>query len=320
MVAGLGALYALVLAAAPVREFFDLELLSAGQWFLCLLSVRGRAGARRARPGASPTSRRSRRRPSRRPAEPRARGDPPRDRAGAPAPRPTPGRAHDADDRTAASRRRRTKIVATIGPATRSVERAGGADPGRRRRPAAQLLARHARRARRERRDGPRGGASGRPRGRPARGPARGRSCGSTRSRAAWSSSREGSELTLTTGEGIGGRRPPARLVGRASRRRSTRATRSTSPTAGFGCGSWARRPDEVRCAVEVGGRGRLAPGAEPARDRGAAARRRAAPTSTGSTSRSSRASTCSRSRSSAAPRTCSRSSAASGSPAPTSR
>ncbi len=39
MVAGLGALYALALAAAPVREFFDLELLSAGQWFLCLLSV-----------------------------------------------------------------------------------------------------------------------------------------------------------------------------------------------------------------------------------------------------------------------------------------
>jgi len=39
LVAGLGALYALALAAAPVREFFDLELLSAGQWFLCLLSV-----------------------------------------------------------------------------------------------------------------------------------------------------------------------------------------------------------------------------------------------------------------------------------------
>ena len=39
MVAGLGALYALALAAAPVREFFDLELLSAGQWFLSLLSV-----------------------------------------------------------------------------------------------------------------------------------------------------------------------------------------------------------------------------------------------------------------------------------------
>ena len=39
LVAGLGALYALVLAAAPVRDFFDLELLSAGQWFLALLSV-----------------------------------------------------------------------------------------------------------------------------------------------------------------------------------------------------------------------------------------------------------------------------------------
>src|ERR671934_1657289 len=39
MIAGLGALYALALAAGPVREFFDLELLSAGQWFLCLLSV-----------------------------------------------------------------------------------------------------------------------------------------------------------------------------------------------------------------------------------------------------------------------------------------
>jgi cation-transporting P-type ATPase E len=39
LVAGLGALYALVLAARPVREFFDLELLSAGQWFLSLLSV-----------------------------------------------------------------------------------------------------------------------------------------------------------------------------------------------------------------------------------------------------------------------------------------
>ncbi len=39
MVAGLGALYALILAAGPVRSFFDLQLLSAGQWFLCLLSV-----------------------------------------------------------------------------------------------------------------------------------------------------------------------------------------------------------------------------------------------------------------------------------------
>src|SRR6266511_4419515 len=39
LIAGLGALYALALAAGPVRDFFDLELLSAGQWFLCMLSV-----------------------------------------------------------------------------------------------------------------------------------------------------------------------------------------------------------------------------------------------------------------------------------------
>jgi magnesium-transporting ATPase (P-type) len=39
MVSALGALYALALAAAPVRDFFELTLLSAGQWFLCLLSV-----------------------------------------------------------------------------------------------------------------------------------------------------------------------------------------------------------------------------------------------------------------------------------------
>lgn len=39
MVAGLGALYALVLAATPVRDFFELSLLSSGQWFLSLLSV-----------------------------------------------------------------------------------------------------------------------------------------------------------------------------------------------------------------------------------------------------------------------------------------
>ncbi len=39
MVTGLGALFALILAAAPVREFFELELLTAGQWFLALASV-----------------------------------------------------------------------------------------------------------------------------------------------------------------------------------------------------------------------------------------------------------------------------------------
>ncbi|HEX8690768.1 MAG TPA: HAD-IC family P-type ATPase [Solirubrobacterales bacterium] len=37
MVAGLGALFALILAAAPVRDFFEMTLLSAGQWFVALL-------------------------------------------------------------------------------------------------------------------------------------------------------------------------------------------------------------------------------------------------------------------------------------------
>lgn len=39
LVAGLGALFALILAAAPVRGFFDMALLNATQWFLALLSA-----------------------------------------------------------------------------------------------------------------------------------------------------------------------------------------------------------------------------------------------------------------------------------------
>ena len=39
MIAGLGALLAAVFALEPVREFFELELLSAGQWFLSLVAV-----------------------------------------------------------------------------------------------------------------------------------------------------------------------------------------------------------------------------------------------------------------------------------------
>jgi magnesium-transporting ATPase (P-type) len=39
MVAGLGALFALILAAAPVREFFELEILDATDWFLSLLAA-----------------------------------------------------------------------------------------------------------------------------------------------------------------------------------------------------------------------------------------------------------------------------------------
>jgi cation-transporting ATPase E len=48
LVAGLGAVFAGVLAVAPLREFFDLELLSGGQWFLALACVAlglGLAGA-----------------------------------------------------------------------------------------------------------------------------------------------------------------------------------------------------------------------------------------------------------------------------------
>jgi cation-transporting ATPase E len=39
LVAGLGALYALILAAAPIRDFFDMELISSAQWFLALLAA-----------------------------------------------------------------------------------------------------------------------------------------------------------------------------------------------------------------------------------------------------------------------------------------
>jgi magnesium-transporting ATPase (P-type) len=39
LIAGLGALYALILAAAPIREFFEMELLTATEWFLSLFSA-----------------------------------------------------------------------------------------------------------------------------------------------------------------------------------------------------------------------------------------------------------------------------------------
>jgi magnesium-transporting ATPase (P-type) len=39
LVAGLGALYALILAASPVRDFFQMELLNATQWFLAMLAA-----------------------------------------------------------------------------------------------------------------------------------------------------------------------------------------------------------------------------------------------------------------------------------------
>jgi cation-transporting P-type ATPase E len=39
MVAGLGALYAGILAVAPLRDFFEMELLNATQWFLAMLAA-----------------------------------------------------------------------------------------------------------------------------------------------------------------------------------------------------------------------------------------------------------------------------------------
>jgi hypothetical protein len=39
MIAGLGALLAAAFALTPVRDFFELELLTAGQWFLSLVAV-----------------------------------------------------------------------------------------------------------------------------------------------------------------------------------------------------------------------------------------------------------------------------------------
>jgi hypothetical protein len=48
LIAGLGAIFAGILAIEPVREFFDLEVISGGQWFIALLCVAiglGLAGA-----------------------------------------------------------------------------------------------------------------------------------------------------------------------------------------------------------------------------------------------------------------------------------
>ena len=48
LVAGLGAIFAGIIAIEPVRDFFDLEVLSGGQWFVALLCVAlglGLAGA-----------------------------------------------------------------------------------------------------------------------------------------------------------------------------------------------------------------------------------------------------------------------------------
>ena len=180
----------------------------------------------------------------------------------------------------------------------------GGAHPRRGRRLPAQLLPRHPRRPRGERRHGAGGGGARRARGRPARRPARARSSGSASSKAASSTSREGSELTLTTDggwaaadhlpvtwEGLPGGGPrgqrglPRRRADPAARPRSRRPTRSAARS------RWAAASPRTRAST--------------CRAPTSRSPRRARPTSAGSTSRSSTGSICSRSRSSAAPRTC---------------
>jgi hypothetical protein len=39
MVAGLGALFAGILAVLPLREFFEMSMLSADQWFITMMSA-----------------------------------------------------------------------------------------------------------------------------------------------------------------------------------------------------------------------------------------------------------------------------------------
>ena len=128
MVAGLGALYALVLAAGPVREFFELELLSAGQWFLSPDLGRDRLGARRRRmaaavhPGARGASGAGGRRGGRARRADGSGASPASHSAGTSRRRGAPSVTMEAASDRNASVGRRTKIVATIGPATRSVE------------------------------------------------------------------------------------------------------------------------------------------------------------------------------------------------------
>ncbi len=330
MIAGLGALYALALAAGPVREFFDLELLSAGQWFLSLLSVAvGLVLAAIAwrlpyiqsleAPAEAPPAEETA--PETAPA---ATGEPPTTRGAARHPTEhqgliaMPAEPSQAPPDPAASGPRRTKIVATIGPATRSVERMAeliraGADVfrlnfshGSREEHAANVaMAREASQL-----AGQEVGLLGDLPGPKLR---------IDEVEGGVVQLEAGSELTLTTGEEIGdaGQLPvsweglPAAVsegdeVYLADGRVRLRVLGATS--------------GEVRCSVEVGRGGRLAPGAEHAGHGDALAVRRPNRPRLGRLRGSSRASTCSRCPSSAAPRTWSPSSAASGRPEPTSR
>ena len=123
LVAGLGALFAGILAIDPVREFFDLEVLSGGQWFVALLCVAARARDRRRRLAAplraaarAPRGRRARR-PTTAPSRRTRRGPASSTRSrpsrrGPPSPRPRPPtsrRPHRPRPTTRARPRRRSR-------------------------------------------------------------------------------------------------------------------------------------------------------------------------------------------------------------------
>ena len=226
---------------------------------------------------------------------------------------PRRGRVECHEDATmSANRTRRTKIVATVGPASREPDDAARADRRRGRRLPAQLLARHRRGSRRERRADPGGRRGGR-------------------------ASRSGSSATcpgpkLRLGDLRGRRRGAAlRLDGRPARRRERdRRNAERLPVQWEGIskavedrrpglprrrpGAAARSPSVDDGEVDRRGRGRrrgqLPPGREPARRRRRPARHRRRATASGSSSPASTGSTCSPSRSSAGPPTSTRSQA----------
>ena len=160
-------------------------------------------------------------------------------------------------------RSRRTKIVATIGPASSTPEVLASADEADRRR-AAQLLARDARRPRREARR--RSATLQEELGRPV----------------ALIADLQGPKLRigelpepveLERGEEVDARRrgrrrrrrPPGR-AGRARARCCSPASTCSSTTAPSGCASSSVERGRARCEVLVGGDGQLAQGRQPAR------------------------------------------------------
>ena len=317
MVTALGALFALILAAAPVRDFFDLELLSAGQWFL--VAGGGRRRARRRQRALAPAL------------HPASRGrtaDPPerprRSREAMPAhtshKRVSDGAARSVE--VTGPCRRTRRAARRSSPPRPGLARAGDArrdDRGGRRRLPAQLL------PRRRPRTTPRTSSGS---ARPSRqtgkwvgvlGDLPGPKLRLAEVEDGVVRVRSGTEIELTTEECLGTRgaaagrlRRPAR---RGRRRRSDLPRRRADPPARAG-GRGRRRPLRGRDRRL----GRLPPGRQPARRRDRGCRRRAPPTWTGSSSPSSTRSTCSPSRSCAAPPTSSPVNERIRSAAPTSR